>query len=78
MSETKLAARERQAREHLYGCTVELDPGEEPDSCVLDYGAPSDCTHAKNRRVKWTCPYWRLKSAYDAEVDDALSRTKEG
>lgn len=60
----RLAKGEREGREHLYGCTVDLAPDEEPDGCVLDYGAPSDCTYARARRTKWTCPMWRLKSEF--------------
>ena len=53
---------ERAAKNHLYGCHVELLEGDEPDGCVLDYGAPTECLHARGRRTKWTCPYWRPRS----------------
>ena len=58
---------ERAVKNHLYGCHVDMDlgaPGQQGD-CVIDYDAPSDCFHAENRRTKWTCPFWRLRS--DAE-----------
>ena len=59
----RLAKSEREEHEHLYGCTVDLALDEEPDGCVLDYGAPTDCIYAKARRTKWTCPFWQLRSA---------------
>jgi len=64
----KLTKVQRAESEHLYGCTVDLASDEEPDGCVLDYGAPTDCMHAKNRRTKWTCSYWMLKSRYAARA----------
>jgi hypothetical protein len=47
-----------------YGCHVDLAPGEHPDGCVLDYGAPQDCNFGvfpsgRIRRSKKTCPHWR-------------------
>lgn len=71
----KLTKAERDEREHLYGCVVDLAPDEEPDGCVLDYGAPSDCMYAKSRRTKWTCPMWRLKSKF---VSSRPAKENEG
>ena len=47
-----------------YGCHIDLLDGDEPDGCVLDYGAPDDCTMGRTpsgraRRSKWTCKYWK-------------------
>ncbi len=62
----KLTKVERGEREHLYGCVVDLAPDEEPDDCVLDYGAPGDCNLASRRRTKWSCSMWRLRSEHAA------------
>lgn len=48
----------------VYGCHCELDLGDHPDGCVVDYGAYGDCTHAvlpsgRLRKSKWTCPHWK-------------------
>lgn len=61
MKKPKVA--DRTSDEHLFGCTVDLAPDEEPDGCVLDYGAPVDCIYAVRRRTKWTCPFWVRKPA---------------
>lgn len=29
-----------------YGCHCDLEPGANPDGCVLDYDRPEDCIHA--------------------------------
>jgi hypothetical protein len=55
-----------------YGCHVELAEDEQPDDCVVDYGAYGDCIHGhyrngQPRRTKWTCKYWR-------PIDAALSQ----
>lgn len=47
-----------------YGCHADLGPGEYPDGCVIDYGAPGDCSYGihKNNNVRttvWTCPHWK-------------------
>lgn len=57
----------------VYGCHVDLGPGERPDDCVIDYDAHSDCVYAKTttgrrRRSKWGCKYW--KPFKDAEVGE--------
>ena len=64
----KVKASERAANEHLYGCCVELADDEFPDDCVLEYGAPGDCIHALRRKVKWTCPYWVLRSSHPSSA----------
>jgi hypothetical protein len=43
-----------------YGCHVELDPGMEPDGCVIDEGRPEDCIYAKPGMRKEQCEYWRI------------------
>lgn len=44
-----------------YGCHVDLEPGEEPDGCVLDEGCPEDCIYASRISCKEECSYWRPK-----------------
>lgn len=41
-----------------YGCHVELEPGEEPDGCVKDYGADRDCIYASRHKSREGCKYW--------------------
>ena len=53
---------ERAAKEHLYGCHVDMSSGEKPGGCVFDGGRRQDCVEAYVRASKWTCPYWRLRS----------------
>ena len=53
-----------------YGCHCDLEVGQRPDGCVLDYGEPSDCSLAqlpsgRQRRSKWTCYYWKPIRAAD-------------
>lgn len=43
-----------------YGCHVELDPGAEPDGCVIDTGDYHECIHAKPEIRKEQCEYWRI------------------
>lgn len=48
----------------LYGCHVDLSPGEEPDGCVIEYGSHGDCVFAvhesgRKRKSMWTCRHWR-------------------
>ena len=46
-----------------YGCHCDLDPDQEPDGCVLDYDAPSDCRVAmdlvKHSKKREDCEYWK-------------------
>lgn len=50
--------------EERYGCHVDLAKDEEPDGCVIEYGAHSDCLYAifpsgRLRRTPRTCKWWR-------------------
>ena len=45
-----------------HGCFCDLfamEPGTEPDECVMDYGRPQDCTFATPGGDKWKCQYWK-------------------
>lgn len=42
-----------------YGCHCDLEPGMEPDGCVLDSGRPQDCIHARSGMSKAEYQYWR-------------------
>lgn len=46
-----------------YGCHVDLESGEEPDGCVLDYGRPEDCRLAMGLvaagKSREDCREWR-------------------
>lgn len=59
MSNTARFKREEQVSGVRYGCHVDLSDEQEPDGCVLDYGAPQDCTHAHRLRSREGCRYWR-------------------
>lgn len=48
----------QQANGIRYGCHVDLDHDEEPDGCVKDYGADSDCIYAPRHRTREGCRYW--------------------
>lgn len=45
--------------EPKYGCHCDLEPGMEPDGCVLDDGRPQDCIYAKKGMRKEQCEFWR-------------------
>ena len=45
--------------ERKFGCHCDLDPGMEPDACVLDEGRPDDCIYAARLKRKEDCEYWR-------------------
>ena len=42
-----------------YGCHCDLEPGMEPDGCVLDYNAPQDCVYAGGISRREECKYWQ-------------------
>jgi hypothetical protein len=43
-----------------YGCHVDLEPGQQPDGCVIDEERCPDCIHAKEGMRKEQCRYWRI------------------
>lgn len=43
-----------------YGCHCDLEPGMEPDGCVIDEGIPQLCVHAKAAARKERCDYWQV------------------
>lgn len=45
-----------------YGCFCDLfamEPGTEPDGCVIDQGRPQDCTYARGIKRKEQCSEWK-------------------
>jgi hypothetical protein len=45
-----------------WGCHVDLDPGQNPDACVLDTQEPDQCTHARELfggEGRSGCKYWQ-------------------
>ena len=46
-----------------YGCHCDLEPGANPDGCVLDYYRPEDCIHAPAivaaNKGREACHEWR-------------------
>ena len=42
-----------------HGCHCDLEPGQEPDGCVLDEGRPQDCVYAAKKAQKHECEYWQ-------------------
>jgi hypothetical protein len=46
-----------------YGCHVDLEPGQKPDSCVIDEGIPHTCIYAgtlvAQGKDKHACEYWQ-------------------
>ncbi len=57
--ETALAKLAAQSRGVRYGCHIDLGPGEDPDGCVIDMDARTDCTRGKRHKTREGCPYWR-------------------
>lgn len=59
-----------------FGCHCDLEPGMEPDGCVLDNGRPEDCVHTRSGKVKQRekCEHWQpVKiSRRDFDSDPAL------
>jgi hypothetical protein len=43
-----------------YGCHCDLEPGQNPDGCVIDDGLPMNCIYAKTGMRKEQCLYWRI------------------
>lgn len=45
-----------------YGCFCDLfamNPGTEPDGCVIDEGRPQDCIYARGIKRKEQCQEWK-------------------
>lgn len=46
-----------------FGCHCDLEPGQKPDECVLDFMNSSECVYAeilvKNGKSKEQCEYWK-------------------
>lgn len=55
------ASPERPGTPIRFGCHCDLEPGMEPDGCVLDYGRPEDCVHSHSGKVKQRerCEHWK-------------------
>lgn len=54
---TQLIPRISEAR---YGYHVDIEPGIEPDGCVIDEGNYHNCIYAKEGMRKEQCKYWRI------------------
>jgi len=54
-----------------YGCYVDLDPGMEPDGCVIDTGDLHNCIYAKKGMRKEQCEYWKIITTTQTEGVDA-------
>ena len=71
----KLSTEERNVLDVIYrpnksvgfGCHCDLEPGQKPDSCVLDIDRTQDCVYAgillKNGQGRNDCKYWRIVEA---------------
>lgn len=60
---TAKAKKEAQSAGVKFGCHIELDPGQEPDGCVKDYGDDSACVYAARHRSREACRYWQPVNA---------------
>jgi hypothetical protein len=59
LPETVVAAFDALGVTSPHGCHCDLEPGQEPDGCVLDEGRPQDCVYASNKALKQECEYWK-------------------
>lgn len=50
-----------------FGCHCDLNPGEEPDDCVVNTGEHDDCVYARKGMKPEACPYWKPISAFVKE-----------
>jgi len=46
------------AKPERWGCHCDLEPHQEPDSCVIDLERHEDCIYAKGLKSKTECEYW--------------------
>jgi len=61
-----------------YGCFCELEPGMEPDLCVIDDPdyTINDCVHAQKGIKKECCKYWKPINGivkYDLSIENKLN-----
>lgn len=54
-----LAAPIKKEQDLAYGCHCDLEPGMQPDGCVLDEGSPDDCVKARGITKREQCDEWR-------------------
>ncbi|HUB13393.1 MAG TPA: hypothetical protein VMB34_15700 [Acetobacteraceae bacterium] len=47
----------------IRACVLDLQPGEEPVECVLDWRRPDMCLHADSLRRREQCRWWREPEA---------------
>lgn len=63
---------EDQTKITLYACHCDLNPGETPDTCVIDAGRSDDCalaaTHRDNPNWKHQCEHWKPISTTVAQA----------
>lgn len=54
---------EAAASDKTHGCHVDLEEGQKPDDCVMDFDAHQDCVYAmklqREGKTKLQCEYWR-------------------
>ena len=50
-----------------YGCHCDLEPGQQPDGCMLDGGDYEDCIYAKKGMKKEDCKHWKPIEAVKSE-----------
>ena len=60
---TAKAKRAEQAAGVRYGCHVDLEPGMEPDGCVIDDEGRFGCIFAHRHRTREGCAHWRRVEA---------------
>ncbi len=59
IAELKRKAASEEKEENVeYGCFCDLEPGEQPDKCVLEM-EDAHCIYANARRKTGECVYWR-------------------
>ena len=70
----ELKQEENKDSHNEFGCTLDLEPYQEPDGCVIDKGRIEDCCVASSTRcTKETCPYWKEKTGYRVRVVSFVS-----
>ena len=46
-------------KQKKFGCHCDLEPGQEHEGCVLDYGRREDCDNAMTLDKRENCEYWQ-------------------